>query len=65
MFLNQAVLNTAGGNLSSIDASEKIENSTIEVHDQKIDKDVIVDDKEESVDTVFVEGDDKSVETVS
>ena len=64
MFLHQAVLNTVEGNLSSIDASEKRENSTIEVNDQKIDKDVIVDDKEESVETVFVEDDDESVETV-
>ena len=64
MFLQQAVLNTAEANLSSIDASEKRENSTIEVNDQKIDKDVIVDDKEESVETVFVEDDDESVETV-
>ena len=64
MFLHQAVLNTVEGNLSSIDASEKRENSNIEVDDQKIDKDVNVDDKEESVETVFVEDDDESVETV-
>ena len=38
---------------------------TIEVNGQKIDKHYIVEDKEESVETVFVEYDDESVKTVT
>ena len=64
MFLHQAVLNTVG-NLSSVDAPEIRENSTNEVNGKKTNKNVIVEDKEESVETVFVEDDNKSVESVT